>query len=273
MVFTKKRLADFFEKEKIEYFSVIPYASCIVKRVDIMARESFVPRSVIVMLVPYYGITVRNFSAYAASCDYHIYIRELTDRLAEFLHREFPSAGLKGYGDHSPIDERHAALVCGLGVLGDNRLLINEKYGSYVFIAEMITDIDPELLGADSPIEISHCIGCGECKRACATGILTDSSKDCLSAITQKKGELSSSEAALMRKNNTVWGCDKCQSVCPYNQNPKESPIPFFKENLISELTEDVILNMSEENFSRRAFSWRGKRTVLRNIEILKGRE
>ena len=127
VVITNKRLADFFKEEKIEYFSVIPYTSCVVKRADIMARESFVPRSVIVMLVPYYSTTVRNFSAYAAACDYHIYIKGLTDRLSIVLNREFSDAHFKGYGDHSPIDERHAALISGLGVLGENRLLINEK--------------------------------------------------------------------------------------------------------------------------------------------------
>ncbi len=262
-------LRRFFENEKIEYYSVLPYLACRETAPHIMKREAFMPRSVVIFLIPYYAGETENLSRYSAARDYHIFIKEITDRLSSEIKTRFPNASAKGYGDHSPIDERAAALSAGLGVLGENGLLINEKYGSYVFIADLVTDLPPELFGDFSPSELKKCEGCGKCLKACPTGVLRAEGTDCLSAITQKKGELSAEEAALMRKYNTAWGCDICQSVCPHNEAPLLTPIPFFHENRIESLTKSALAEMSDEEFSTRAFAWRGRKTVERNVEIL----
>ena len=73
-----------------------------------------------------------------------------------------------------------------------------------------------------------------------------------------------------MRKYNTAWGCDICQSVCPYNKNPRVTPIDFFFEERIMKLTTEIIDGMDKESFSKRAFAWRGRKTVRRNTELLK---
>ena len=263
-------LASFFEKEKIEYFGVMDYRDCRELSPEIMSRENFLPKSVITYLVPYYGGECENLSRYAASRDYHIIIGEINSRLAELLSREYPGASVKGYGDHSPIDERDAALSLSLGLLGDNGLLINEKYGSYVFIGDTVTDIPPEILGAKPPMPHKRCVGCGACKRACPTGCLSGAG-DCLSAITQRKGELSENERELMRKINTVWGCDECQRVCPYNFEPRVSPLGFFREGRIERLTPEVLFGLSRQQLRERAFGWRGRRVLERNLEVLFG--
>ena len=103
--------------------------------------------------------------------------------------------------------------------------------------------------------------------------ILTGEGSDCLSAITQRKGELTDDEKSLMRKYNTAWGCDLCQSVCPYNREPKITPIAFFHRERISELTRDILDNMDKASFQRRAFAWRGRKTVERNLDILAEKE
>ena len=154
-------------------------------------------------------------------------------------------------------------------MVGDNGLIINEKYGSYVFIGDVITDISPEELGATDIREVKRCMHCGACKRSCPTGILRAEGTDCLSAITQRKGELTSEEYDLMRKYNTVWGCDLCQSVCPYNRESPVTPIEFFHRERIAELTRDMLDAMDKPSFIRRAFSWRGRKTVERNLDIL----
>jgi epoxyqueuosine reductase len=159
--------------------------------------------------------------------------------------------------------------MAGLGILGENGLVINEKYGSYVFVAELLTDSLPELIGAVKPREIMKCEGCGACLNACPTGRLSDEG-ECLSDITQKKGELSSDEKALICRCNTAWGCDVCQRVCPHNSSPEKTPIEFFQKELITSLTADDIIAMDEESFYKRAYSWRGKKTILRNLEIIK---
>lgn len=257
------------EKLGIEYFSVLSYSDVRETAPHILGRAELIPRSVIVYLLPYYAGETVNLSRYAASRDYHILISEVNAALINTLKSFFPDSSSYGYGDHSPIDERHAALISGLGIAGDNGLIINEKYGSYIFIGDVVTDIPPDRLSADTPSVIRHCHSCGACKRACPTGILSGEGSDCLSAVTQRKGELSADEISLMRKYGTVWGCDECQRVCPYNSSPKITPIEFFKEDRIPHLTRECLDAMSKEDFSRRAFAWRGRRTVERNLDAL----
>ena len=263
------RIAKFFENEGIEYYAALDYKVCRETSAEIIKRENFSPKSVIVFLLPYYSGESVNLSNYASSLDYHLIIRDITSRLSLLVSEIFPNSSSRGYGDHSPIDERSAALVCGMGILGDNGLLINEKYGSYIFIADLITDVEPEEIGASLPLPVEFCEHCGVCRTSCPTGILRGVGEDCLSAITQRKGALSESEVALMKVYNTVWGCDECQKHCPHNASPIITPIKFFHEDRISLLTSQKLSEMSKADFSRRAFAWRGRKTVERNLEKL----
>lgn len=265
----KHIIKDYFTSQNIEYYAVLDYASCRQINRSIMEREDFEPKSVIVYLLPYYTGETVNISRYAASLDYHLALREYSEGLITALLAARPEARAKGYGDHSPIDEVGAALISGLGIVGDNGLTINEKYGSYVFIGDVVTDIPAEELGATEICDVKRCMHCGACKRACPTGILRSEGDDCLSAITQRKGELTDSECDLMRKYNTVWGCDLCQSACPYNKEPKITPLEFFHRERITELTREILDAMDKSSFMRRAFSWRGRKTVERNLDIL----
>ena len=265
----KEIIKSYFDSKNIEYYAVLDYSDCRQINPGIMEREDFTPRSVIVYLLPYYTGETVNISRYAASLDYHLALKECATGLIEALKDHCHDANAKGYGDHSPIDEVGAALRSGLGMVGDNGLIINEKYGSYVFIGDVITDIPAELLGATEPKDVQTCLHCGACKHACPTGILAGFGSDCLSAITQRKGELTDEEADLMRKYNTVWGCDLCQSSCPYNRNPILTPIEFFYRERIAELTRPLIAAMDKTAFSLRAFAWRGRKTVERNLDIL----
>ena len=262
-------LKSYFDSRKIEYYAVLPYSACREINPGIMEREGFKPSSVIVYLLPYYTGETVNLSRYAASLDYHLALRECADGLIAALSEVYPEARFKGYGDHSPISEVSCALVAGLGAIGDNGLILNEKYGSYVFIGDIVTDLSPEILGAISPREVTTCHHCGACKRACPTGILRGEGEDCLSAITQRKGELTDSEIEMMRRYNTAWGCDLCQSACPYNREPIKTPIEFFYRERIDELTRERLDSMDKAEFNRRAFAWRGRKTVERNLDIL----
>ena len=252
----------------IEVFGALSMEDADVINARLLERENFTARSVLMFLVPYYAGESVNLSRYAAARDYHIALKQITSRLIEGIKERYPEASAKGYGDHSPIAERAAALRAGLGILGDNGLIINEKYGSYVFIGDVITDLPPEALFAKPTKEVRTCMHCGRCKAACPTGILRGEGEDCLSAITQRKGSLTDAEIVLMKRYNTVWGCDVCQSVCPYNKDPHITPVSFFKEDLIPHLTSEILEKMDEEAFFARAFAWRGRKTVERNLSL-----
>ena len=264
----KSLIKEYFEKAKIEYYAALDFNHSRVTNASILERAGFTPRSVIIYLVPYYVGECENISVYAGSLDYHILLSSLGAGVVEAIKGKNPLANAVAFGDHSPIDERHAAALCGLGVLGKNGLLINERYGSYIFIGEVLCDIAPEDLGAVDPLSLTFCSGCGACTKVCPTGALFGCG-ECLSAITQKKGALSQEEADLLIKFNTVWGCDICQAVCPHNFNPKLTPIDFFYKDRIVRLDKDVLASLSKEEFTKRAFAWRGIKTVERNIEIV----
>ena len=144
--------------------------------------------------------------------------------------------------------------------------MINEKYGSYVYVADLVCSVEPQQLFAKEPQPIKRCIGCRKCISSCPTKILAGEGSDCLSAITQRKGTLSDSEIDLMRKFNTVWGCDECQRYCPYNMDPVKTPVSFFYRDRITRLTPSVLEGLSDDAFSSRAFAWRKRATVERNL-------
>lgn len=214
------------------------------------------------LLVPYRTADSpsRIISSYAVSEDYHLYFKSLFESVIPELEKKYPAASFHGFADSSPIDEIGAAAMCGLGVIGRNGLLINEKYGSYVFIGEILTDA----VLPDQSSEPGYCLDCGACARACPTGCLGDRGAVCLSELTQKKGELSESETALMRKYRTAWGCDVCQSVCPMNRAAEPSRIEFF-------CLEKIFAPRLGGRIDRRAYGWRKAVTIERNLKIIYG--
>ena len=262
------RATEIFRKEKIEYVAALDLTAADLRRPDILSRrgmEAGDVRCALVFLMPYFvKDTGGNISLYARPRDYHTYTAELFPRLEAALAAEY-GGKFVGFSDKSPIEETDAALRAGLCVRGDSYVIINEKYGSFVFIGEVLTDVPAEKMELDgTPKKAGECLHCGACRRACPM----KNGRDCLSAVTQKKGELSDGEKAYIIENGSVWGCDICQTVCPLNRNVSETPIDFFRENRISTLDKKTLDEMTDEEFALRAFSWRGKKTVLRNVSL-----
>ena len=257
-----KKITDFLKKEGIEYFNAMPFSECEV--INERKLRDFKPESCIAFLIPYYTgeYPERNISLYSVSRDYHLFAKELEERLLDFLKDE--PYFFRLFADSSPINEREVALKASLGVLGENGLIINDKYKSYVFIGEILTDavFNREEYCTPSPTKV--CISCGRCKKSCA--FLRHETDFCLSALNQKK-VLDGNELETVLSQKIRWGCDTCQDVCPMNKNPAITPIPFFHKDIIPILTKDIINSMTDEKFSERAYSWRGKNTILRNLE------
>ncbi len=266
-------LLKFLQKKNIDCVGALPLSACRVIRPYLLERANIQNGTVFVLAVPYFTKACedskRSISAYAVSRDYHLFFKELFDELLPYLKEHYPSSRFAAFADHSPISELHAAARAGLGVIGKNGLLLTPQYGSYVFLGEIITDM--EILCQEQAV--AFCQDCGACSDACPAGV---GEKDlCLSALSQKKGELTKEEQDILRSTGTVWGCDRCQECCPYNLRAKKSgsiysPIPFFNENTIPSPSVEDIEAMSDEDFAERAYSWRGREVIVRNLKLCK---
>lgn len=214
-------------------------------------------------------ITPGKLSLYARGADYHQVLRARLEPVAQALSRQYPGHRFDFYADASPFPEAYAAALAGLGKLGKNGLLITENAGSFVFLGFLATDAKlPETGG-----EIVPCRGCGACQKACPGGALGAEldQERCLSAITQQRGELTETQAALVKQSGMLWGCDRCQLLCPENQNRRVFALPEFAA--LPDPTEEE-LQLSDRQFRKtfagRAFTWRGVQPLRRNAEILK---
>ena len=251
--------------------SPVPLRSLTVTRPYLLERNGIADGTAFIFAVPYYTTacddSARNISCYAVSGDYHRFFAALFDEILPVLRAKFPQNRFVGFTDHSPIAEGEAAVKAGLGVFGCNHLFLTKEHSSFVFLGEIITDA---VLPCEVH-EISVCTACGACKKACPVALDT---ARCLSALTQKKGTLSSEEQRALLDHGIAWGCDTCQLACPVTAAAKKagtlySKIPFFHENAIAHLTADTVSSMSEEAFAARAYSWRGREVILRNLLLL----
>lgn len=254
-------LAKEFHKFNIDVFGI-----CDASIYNGVTGKSF--KSCIVALFPYFcGFPKeQNISIYSHGKDYHLVTRRILTSVADSL-------GLSGYDVHSdtgPCIDRRLALEAGLCFEGKNGLCINDRYGSYFFIGYIACNLE---LDVTKPLD-KKCIGCNRCVEACPGGALGEvfDIDRCLSHITQKKGELSPFEAELVKKGELVFGCDVCQRVCPHNEYAEHTPIEEFRDNRITSLFEDELSRMSNKEFiskyGDRAFSWRGKKVIERNLKL-----
>lgn len=209
----------------------------------------------------------RNLSRYACVRDYHPVAKQALEQAAQLLQEAFPGERFAAFADISPFDEVHIAAKAGLGVIGRNSLLLHPVYGSWLFLGEIVSTL--EAGAVDSPVK--GCAGCGACERACPGGALCEGKLEetrCISAITQKKGELSEEEQALIRRGGLVWGCDVCQSVCPMNRRALVKPYPPFLQDVVQSVEEETAPALCKA----RAFGFRGAAVIKRNLGILRGK-
>ncbi|WRS27268.1 QueG-associated DUF1730 domain-containing protein [Oscillospiraceae bacterium MB08-C2-2] len=222
--------------------------------------------TVLVFLFPYYvgEFPQRNVSRYVLADDYHHLTGQLLTQVTEGLGHIFPQEQWVWFVDNSPIPEVSAAWLAGLGVIGRNGQLINQRYGSYTFIGCVVTTL---ALEPGSPLQGS-CLNCGKCFAACPTGALRAEGFEkerCLSHITQKKGELTPWEQEQVAAGGFIWGCDRCQDACPHNASPLLTPLQGFRENIQPVLTEENLPRLVEQ----KAYNWRGESVLRRNAKLI----
>jgi epoxyqueuosine reductase len=169
-----------------------------------------------------------RFSVYVHGEDYHRVMQRMLGELEARIHAEFPSAQTRAVCDVHPISDRALAMRAGIAWLGKNTNVISPRFGSWIFLGELLTTLD---LRADQPLE-TLCAGCTKCVDACPTGALDTpfvlDARRCISYLTiEKRGEIDAQLAPLLGAD--VYGCDTCQSVCPFNRVASESVV-FHRE-------------------------------------------
>ncbi len=164
------------------------------------------------------GPDVARVAAYALGEDYHDVLLQRLRALMRWLERElgYPISH-RIYCDTGPLLERELARGAGLGWIGKNGMLINPQWGSYLFLAEILLDLE---LPPDQPFRWDRCGNCQRCLQACPTQcILPDRTLDarrCISYLTiEHRGAIDPALRPPM--DNWVFGCDICQQVCPWN--------------------------------------------------------
>lgn len=160
---------------------------------------------------------------YAWGDDYHLVLRTKLRALLQWL-QEAAGPGLEAFTcvDDGPVQERVYAEAAGLGWIGKNTCLINQSLGSWLFLGEIVTNLDLE---PDSP-GVDQCGTCTRCLDACPTEAIAapyelDASK-CLSYLTiEVRGAVEASLRTAIHEQ--VYGCDICQDVCPWNRRAATS--------------------------------------------------
>ena len=257
-----KLLLDFFENEKIKYFASLEACSCTLLY---PAKLPEYTSSVVFFAIPYFvrDNKQRNISLYAVPRDYHLYIKELSERFEAMRLSRGLSFEYRFFADNSPFSERICAEKCGIGKRGKNGVIITPEYGSFVFIGSICLSHDVSISHTAEKFNSDLCENCEKCISACP--MHSGKCDECLSAITQKK-KLCENQAEIIASHPIKWGCDICQLVCPYNKDIPDTPIDFFKQYRIPFLTESILDAMTDEEFSARAYSWRKREVIKRNL-------
>lgn len=225
-------------------------------------------KTFIVCLLPYYSGGERcALSRYAWGKDYHAVMREYLSPVCVYLEKKNFRAHI--LCDNHSLNDRYLAYSAGLGFFGRSGMLINDRFGTYTFIGSVVTDAQIE---PDAPL-VKKCAECGECERKCPGGAISAEGvcgEKCVSYLTQKKGVLSEEEQEKIKKSGYIWGCDICQEVCPHNKYAEFTDIYSFLYDLIKEpeINEDMSNREFKRKYADRAFAWRGKSTIMRNIDI-----
>ena len=239
-------------------------------------------RSVIAIFFPYLTSChdfSGNISVYAQAQDYHIWGKDKLVKISRDLKEKFPLNNFYFQMDNGPLNERFFAYISGLGRKAINSMMINEKYGSYGFIGLIITDRELESNITEMK-DCSRCMICmGKCPGGAINGDFTINSERCASYISQTKKDLTENQMNILKTSGNVFGCDICQQHCPDNSNKSmadtDDVITYCLDNTISKIEYENLVNMSNKDFKKyfgeKAFSWRGKRILLRNLDIIEG--
>ena len=239
-------------------------------------------RSIVSLALPYYvgefpadssspGEPHGIVSRYAWGRDYHNVLRKKLRNLVAFLTAKHASA--RFFADTGPVLDRAAAFRAGVGWYGKSTMILTEEQGTWVFLAEVITDLKLEYT---KPLK-KNCGSCTRCIDACPTGAIVApyqvDARRCISYLTiENRGGIPRELRTQM--GTRVFGCDICQDVCPVNRYaPAAADADFLpRPGVGPSIALLPLLDITEEEFKQRFAGtplMRAKREGLRRNAIV----
>lgn len=219
-------------------------------------------------VTPYADMNKRGIIAkYALGEDYHRVLMRIADAFMDQFIKSYPCR-YKVFVDKGILSDRMIAYSAGLGFIGKNGFLINEEYGSFIFLGHIL--LDTEIMMQKPVIAENQCGDCRKCIRACPCQAYGTDGYDytkCISYLTQK--------ALPHDTHGYIYGCDICQNVCPFNAEIIKEPLSVFLSDraLVYPELDDVIA-MDKDTFHRRygssALAWRGLANLKANAQNIK---
>ncbi len=242
-------------------------------------------RSVVVVALNYftphrhtYDPTTGKVSRYAWGDDYHDVLGEKLRALLSWIKEQHPQAEGRVCVDAQPTMDKAWAVRAGLGWIGKHSNLITREYGSWVFLGELVLNLELE---EDAVRVEDHCGTCTLCIETCPTGAITEAyvvdSNKCISYATIELRTPELPETVASHMDGWLYGCDACQDVCPWNrfEQPTEEARFEPRPASVSAPLRDI-LELTPETYAarfRRSPIKRAKLTGLqRNARALAAR-
>lgn len=194
-----------------------------------------------------------KIASYACNRDYHSTIKEMLSTLYSALKAEYPTLKARIFTDSAPLLEKRLAVEAGLGWIGRQSLLVTPQFGTFVLLGELVIDEEADIY--DSPFEGSRCGECHRCIEACPKSAILPTknidARHCISRLTIEKQ--SNAMPVSTDLNGWIFGCDECQSCCPFNRLTPNAANRYFSTPFDPvEISSDEWLSMSEQEFSDR---------------------
>ncbi|MDX8377687.1 MAG: tRNA epoxyqueuosine(34) reductase QueG [Mariprofundales bacterium] len=213
-------------------------------------------------------------ASYAHNHDYHDIIKKRLKRLTKKLDSIYGLADQRVFVDTAPVAEKALAQCAGIGWIGKNSNIIRNDYGSYLLLSEIFTTLDIE---PDKPAS-NHCGTCTLCIDSCPTQAIIApyiiDARLCISYLTiEYRGIIPRNLRAAI--GNHIFGCDDCQTVCPWNKFHVSHDNIFVIDEYISNISLDIeeVMLLSEISFRqifRKSAIWRATRAgLVRNALIV----
>jgi epoxyqueuosine reductase len=210
-----------------------------------------------------------KISRYAWGDDYHDILRERLKDLLAWIQQENSEIDGKVCIDTTPILEKAWAVRAGIGWLGKHSNVITTDHGSWVFIGEIILNIELEY---DREVVPDHCGLCTACIDACPTDAIVEpyvvDSRKCISYATIELRDESLPHEIASNLSGWLYGCDICQDVCPWNRFEKPSNESRFEPR--NDETSIPLLSIESMEHNEYAKRFRGsamKRAKLQGLQ------